>query len=312
MRTVTTDPPCFAAIDCGTNSTRLIIGDGTTTFERHMKITRLGAGVDGTGRLAPEAIERVLGALRGYRTIMDSYELAGVRMTATSAARDATNRQDFFGPASEVVGCTPEMLTGVQEAELSFRGATAELDPADGPFLVVDIGGGSTEFALGTDSVTGSISINVGCVRMTEQFLVSDPPRPEELSDCLSVLALHWDDVRAAIPDVTSAAQFVGLAGTVSNCASMDLGLANYDRVAIHHHRLAKAAVEDVFRTVAIESLAERIHNPGLELQRADVIVGGMCVLVSIMRAFGFDECLVSEADILDGLIASQLPPTLS
>jgi len=303
----TTDLQRFAAIDCGTNSTRLIVGDGTTTFERHMTITRLGAGVDSSGRLAPDAIERVLDALREYRGIMDRYELAGTRMTATSAARDATNRDEFFGPASAIVGCVPEMLTGTQEAELSFRGATAELDPADGPFLVVDIGGGSTEFALGRDTVTGSISINVGCVRMTEQFLRSDPPRPEELSDCLAVLALHWDDVRAALTEVDGAAQFVGLAGTVSNCASMDLGLANYDRDAIHHHLLTKAAVEDVFRTVATEPLADRIHNPGLELQRADVIVGGMCILVSIMRSFGFEECLVSEADILDGLIASQL-----
>jgi exopolyphosphatase/guanosine-5'-triphosphate,3'-diphosphate pyrophosphatase len=302
----------YAAVDCGTNSTRLLISDGVTTDERLMRITRLGAGVDASRGLAPDAIERVLDCLRDYRRVMDRYVLAGVRISATSAARDAANRQDFFGPAAEIIGAEPELLGGEEEARLSFQGATSDLDPADGPFLVVDIGGGSTEFALGGIEdgravCWRALSVDVGCVRMTEQFLHSDPPSPEELSSCLSVLALHWDDVLRELGPSATAARLVGLAGTVSNVASVEQGLAAYDRDLIHHFVLTKAAVEDVFRTLATEPLADRLHNPGLEEARGDVIVGGMCILVSVMRSFGFDQCLVSEADILDGLIASQI-----
>ena len=296
----------YAAIDCGTNSTRLLISDGVTSFERLMRITRLGAGVGSSGRLAPESIERVLDCLAEYRSVMDRYQLSGCRITATSAARDASNRDDFFAPAEEIIGVPVELLAGEEEGRLSFLGATAELDAGLGPFVVVDIGGGSTEFSVGHSGFEGAVSVDVGCVRMTEQFLHSDPPKAEELSDCLGVLGLHWDDVRALLPAVSSARTFVGLAGTVSTAASVEQGLAEYDRDAVHHFMLTKAAVEDVFRTLATESLADRRHNPGLEEHRADVIVGGMCVLVSIMRSFGFTDCLVSEADILDGLIASQ------
>ncbi len=299
--------PLFAAIDCGTNSTRLMIGDGIRTLEREMRITRIGKDVDATGRLSPAGIERTLDVLREYRAVMARHDLAGVRMTATSAARDASNRDDFLGPAAEVVGVEPELLSGRDEGRLSFLGATAELDPLDGPFLVVDIGGGSTEFAFGARDCEGAVSIDVGCVRMTERFLSSDPPSAEELSNCLSVLEQHWDDVARELPMAGNAKRLVGLAGTVTTVAAVEIGLATYDRDRIHHFRLTKAAAEDVFRTLATESLADRLHNPGLEAQRADVIVGGCCVLVSIMRTFGFDECLVSEADILDGLIRSQM-----
>ncbi len=298
----------YAAIDCGTHSTRLLIGDGRRTDERLMRITRLGAGVDASGRLAPDAIERVLDCLREYRSVMDGFQIDGVRITATSAARDAANRDELFAPAEAIVGAPVELLTGEEEARLSFLGATSDLDPLDGPFLVVDIGGGSTEFSVGTDVFAGGVSIDVGCVRMTEQYLESDPPLPEELASCLQVLALHWDDVQREVPASTTAATFVGLAGTVSTVAMVEQGLPDYDRDKVHHFRLSKAAAEDVFRTLATESLADRIHNPGLERERADVIVGGCCILVSIMRTFGFDECLVSEADILDGLILSQVP----
>ena len=309
----------YAAVDIGTNSVRLLIsevdGDGTTADERLMRITRLGRGVDRTGRLDPAGIEATIAALREYREVMDRYELAGVRATATSAARDVSNRADFFGPATEVLGVEPELLSGEDEARLSFLGATADLDPLDGPFLVVDIGGGSTEFAYGRANADRVIefqagtSIDVGCVRMTERYLHSDPPGADELSSCLSVLQLHWDDVRVDVPQAFEAARLVGLAGTVVNVAAVELGLAAYDRNATHHFVLTKEAVEDVFRTLATESLEDRKHNPGLEEARADVIVGGLCILVSIMRTFGFAECLVSESDILDGLIASQATP---
>jgi exopolyphosphatase / guanosine-5'-triphosphate,3'-diphosphate pyrophosphatase len=296
----------IAAIDCGTNSTRLLVHDGTRAVERLNRITRLGQGVDATGRLAPEAIERTVAVLADYRERMDRHGVGRVRMTATSAARDATNRAEFFDAAEAAVGVRPELLSGLEEGHLSFLGATADLDPADGPFLVVDIGGGSTEFCYGTTGCEAAISIDMGCVRLTEKFLHHDPPRPEELSACLSVIELHLDDVLRAIPDAVGARTFVGLAGTVSTTAAVEQGLAEYDRDRIHHFVLEKAAVEDVFRTLATERRAERIGNPGLEEARADVIVGGLCVLVKVMRQFGFTECLVSESDILDGLVMAQ------
>ncbi len=295
-----------AAIDCGTNSVRLLVSDGgRTTVERLMRITRLGEGVDASGRLADAAIERTLEVLREYRTVIDRLGAERVRMTATSAARDAANRDAFFAAATEVVGVTPELLSGEEEGRLSFLGATADLDASRGPFLVCDIGGGSTEFVWGTTEAEVSVSTDMGCVRMTEAWLHSDPPDPMELSQALSVISLHLDDVLREIPMAGEAATFVGLAGTVSTAAAVELGLATYDRDRIHHFELTRAAIEDVFRTLATESLEDRRANPGLEEQRADVIVGGMCVLVSIMRRFGFASCLVSESDILDGLAMS-------
>jgi len=299
--------PLFAAMDCGTNSTRLLISDGRTQVERHMRVTRLGAGVDRTGRLDPEAIERTLSVMGDYRRIMDRYEVAGVRIAATSASRDAANRNDFFGPATEILGAAPELISGSEEAQLSFDGATADLPPIDGRTLVVDIGGGSTEFALGTAHVEGSLSVDMGCVRMTEKFLEHDPPLPEELSNALSVVEQHLDDVSREVPGAGEADRFIGLAGTVTTVAAVELGLAEYDRDAIHHFVLTRDAAEDVFRTLATEAIADRRHNPGLDPGRVDVIVGGCCVLVGIFRYFGFSECVVSEADILDGLILSQL-----
>ena len=295
-----------AAIDCGTNSVRLLVSDGgRITLERLMRITRLGEGVDASGRLSEASIERTLAVLREYRGVIDRYGVEKVRMTATSAARDAANREEFFDAAEAVLGVRPELLTGDEEGRLSFLGATADLDPAGGPFLVCDIGGGSTEFVWGTTEAEASISTDMGCVRMTEAWLHSDPPDPLELSQALSIIGLHLDDVLREIPQAPTATTFVGLAGTVSTAASVELGLSEYDRNRIHHFELSREAIEDVFRTLATESIEERAENPGLEPQRADVIVGGMCVLVSIMRRFGFDSCLVSESDILDGLAMS-------
>jgi exopolyphosphatase/guanosine-5'-triphosphate,3'-diphosphate pyrophosphatase len=297
----------LAGIDCGTNSTRLLVADDDgRTVERLMRITRLGQGVDATGRLAGEAVDRTVAVLREYRAVMDGHGVDRVRMTATSAARDAANRDDFFVAATEAVGVTPELLGGEEEARLSFRGATAELDAADGPFLVADIGGGSTEFAVGTTGdPDGVLSTDIGCVRLTEKFLHSDPPAPEELSQAFDVVRGHLEDVTRAIPSVAEVRRFVGLAGTVTTMAAVELGLATYDRDRIHHFVLTRAAAEDVFRTLATERRSQRIHNPGLEEQRADVIVGGAVILVAILRYFDLTDCLVSEADILDGLVAS-------
>ena len=301
----------LASIDCGTNSTRLLVTEpgGVVTVDRQMTITRLGQGVGETGALTPDAIDRTLTVLRTYRGVMDTLGVERVRMTATSAARDSANRDVLFDAAEDVVGVRPELLTGEEEGRLSFRGATADLDPADGPFLVVDIGGGSTEFAVGTDECDGAMSVDVGCVRLTEAYLEHDPPLPEELVACLSLTNTYIDDVARAIPAIHDVKTFVGLAGTVSAVAAVEQGLTSYDRDRIHHFRLTRKAAEDVFRTLATESVEDRRHNPGLEQERADIIVGGCCVLLAIMRRLHFDSCLVSEADILDGLILSLLDP---
>jgi exopolyphosphatase/guanosine-5'-triphosphate,3'-diphosphate pyrophosphatase len=300
------------AVDIGTNSVRLLVAEADGAgraaklrpLDRRMRITRLGQGVDRTRTLAPDAIDRTVAVLREYRAALDEHHVARVRATATSAARDADNRDEFFAAARGVLDFEPELLSGREEAALSFLGATADLD-APAPYLVVDIGGGSTEFVLGTEEPEHLVSVDIGCVRITEQFLHSDPPAPEELSNAVAVVRDHLADVERAVPGVTNAATLVGLAGTVSTVAAVELGLAEYDANRIHHFRLSKAAAEDVFRTLATEPAARRAHNPGLEAGRVDVIVGGALVLVTILRAFDYGEMLVSEADILDGLARS-------
>jgi exopolyphosphatase / guanosine-5'-triphosphate,3'-diphosphate pyrophosphatase len=304
----------LAAVDMGTNSTRLLVADRDgagpagplTTVERHMHITRLGQGVDAARRLHPDAIERTLSVLRKYRDIMDATGIEGARATATSAARDAANRDELLQPAAEILGTTVELLSGEEEGRLTFLGATTGLD-APAPHLVVDIGGGSTEFTVGTGTPEGTMSIDVGCVRLTEAWLHSDPPAPEELSQALSVVQAYLDDVDRDLPAVGQARTLIGTAGTVTTVAAIEIGLPTYDPEVLHHFRLTREAAEDVFRTLATEAADDRRHNPGLEPGRVDVIVGGAAVLVAVMRHWAFEEMIVSEADILDGLIRSQL-----
>lgn len=291
-----------AAIDCGTNSTRLLITDGHATIERRMRITRLGEGVDATGRLAAPAIQRTLDALQQYREVMDRLGVTATRATATSAARDAANRDEFFGPAQAIIGAPLELLSGDEEGQLSFAGATAELDPATGPFLVVDIGGGSTELVVGRDAPVGVRSMDFGCVRLTEKYLRHDPPRAEELADALADVRDQLEDAVLAVPEFAEPARMIGLAGTITTVAAVEQGLPAYDRDRIHHFWLSRAAAEDVYRTLATEKRADRVCNPGLEEARADVIVGGCVALVAVLRFFDLDGCLVSESDILDGL----------
>ncbi len=292
-----------AVVDCGTNTTRLLITDGhEPAAVRRSEITRLGRGVDATGRLDPVAVERTLECLGEYRQAIDDHSPTAVRFIATSAVRDAANRSDFLQPAESILGAAPEVLSGRQEAETAFRGAVSDLDAADGPFLVVDIGGGSTELSFGEGHCTDALSLDIGSVRLTEKYIHHDPPLPEELAACLSVTELHLDDAVRAIGALGGPCRLVGVAGTITTVAAVELGLATYDRDQVHHFRLSKDAAEDVFRTLATETLADRVHNPGLHPGRADVIVAGVCILVRIMRYFDFEECLVSESDLLDGL----------
>jgi len=299
----------LAAIDCGTNSTRLLISRGTghqrEAVDRQNTITRLGKGVDATGRLDPAAIERTVDVLRRYQTSIEAHGVTALRITATSAARDADNADELFDAAEAVVGVRPELLSGAEEGQLSFTGATAELDPADGPFLVVDIGGGSTECIVGTTRAEAVRSLDIGCVRLSEKHLHSDPPAPEELSNAIAEAVELFEDFVREVPAVLDTRRLVGVAGTISTVAAVEIGLAEWDRDVIHHFVLKRAAAEDVFRTLATERLADRLHNPGLEAARADVIVGGCCVLVALLRTLDVDELLVSESDILDGLVFS-------
>jgi exopolyphosphatase/guanosine-5'-triphosphate,3'-diphosphate pyrophosphatase len=303
------------AVDIGTNSVRLLVAevDGSSPrdaelvpLDRRMRITRLGQGVDRFRTLAPEAIERTTAVLREYRGVLDELGVTKVRATATSAARDSSNRDEFFSAAHDALGVVPELLSGEEEAALSFLGATADLD-APAPYLVVDIGGGSTEFVLGVDAPTGLVSLDMGCVRVSEQYLESDPPAPEELSNAIAAVRDLVADVPRVVPGAAEAATLVGLAGTVTTVAAIELGIPEYDAEKIHHFELTRDAAEDVFRTLATETAGQRAHNPGLEPGRVDVIVGGAAVLVGIFRVLGFEKMLVSEADILDGLVRSQI-----
>ncbi len=297
-----------AAVDIGTNSVRLLVADvdgsQLTTIDRRTRITRLGQAVNETRRLDPDAIARTVEVIREYQDAIAAHHATRLRVAATSASRDATNRDDFFDPVEKLLAVRPELLSGEEEARLEFLGATAGLTEPR-PYLVVDVGGGSTEFIVGAGEPDGLISIDVGCVRLTEQFLHSDPPSPEELSVAVSAVRDHLADVDRTVPAAGQAKTLIGTAGTVWTMGAIELGVDASDRERIDHSRLSRAAAEEIFRTLATEPIARRRHNPGLEPGRVDVIVGGVIVVVSVLRHWGFEELLISEADILDGLARS-------
>jgi len=300
-----------AAIDCGTNSTRLLVVDADgATLERLMRITRLGAGVDATGMLAPEAIDRCLSVLREFRYVMDKFDVVGGRLVATSATRDASNGGEFLVAAGEVTGIEPELLEGTEEGRLSMAGAVSDLGHKEGPFLVLDIGGGSTELVTGSgpdDPELSVVSLQVGCVRITERFLTSDPPTTGELRNAETLVNDLLDQAITEHPRFLAAHRLVGLAGTVTTLASLHLGLEIYDRDRIHHAVLTAGDVYDWYRTLASEVAVARLDRTGMVPGREDVIAAGALILAAVMTRFGFDECLVSEADILDGMVAGLL-----
>ncbi len=300
-----------AAIDCGTNSTRLLVADAQgRPLERLMRITRLGQGVDATGRLAPEAIERCIAVLTEFRGVMDRLHVGRGRLAATSAARDAANGEEFLLAAGEATGLVPELLTGIDEGRLSMAGAVADLDPTDGPFLVLDIGGGSTELIAADgpdDPDLAAVSLQLGCVRVSERFLTDDPPTQASLAAARTEVAGQIESAIESHPRYLEARRLVGLAGTVSTLASLQLGMEVYDRDRIHHAVLFADDVRGWFERLAAEPTSDRLVRPGMVPGREDVIVGGAMILDAVMERFGFNECLVSEADILDGLIASQV-----
>jgi exopolyphosphatase/guanosine-5'-triphosphate,3'-diphosphate pyrophosphatase len=300
-----------AAIDCGTNSTRLFIVDASgKPLERLMRITRLGEGVDSSGMLSSDAIDRSLSVLSEYRQVMDRLSVVRGRLVATSAARDASNGGEFLKAAGDVAGLKPELLAGTEEARLSMAGAVSDLDPEEGPFLIVDIGGGSTELVTGSgadDPDLLAVSMQIGCVRVTERFLTSNPPTPTELKNAEAMVNELLSEVATNEPRFLSARRLVGLAGTVSTLAALHAGLDEYDRDRLHHSILTADNVNDWYRTLAAEVREARLDRAGMVVGREDVIVGGAMILALVMARFGFDECLVSEADILDGMVAGLL-----
>jgi exopolyphosphatase / guanosine-5'-triphosphate,3'-diphosphate pyrophosphatase len=295
------------AVDIGTNSVRLLVTDGAgSQLAREMHITRLGQDVDRTGVLAEQAIARTVAVLETYATIMRDLNVQRMRATATSAARDAQNRDVFFTAAARALGSAPECIPGEEEALLSFRGATAGLDLSQGPFLVVDIGGGSTEFVLGSRAPEALISVDMGCVRMTERHLHRDPPRPAELDALFEDVGEQLRKVRSVM-EPSRAQRMIGLAGTITALALLRTGSQRYDPALTHHSTLTRPEVEALFEQLASADVAAR-RAMLAEPKRAEVIVGGAAVLLGILREFAIDALLVSESDILDGLAASIRP----
>ncbi|MHC5261012.1 Ppx/GppA phosphatase family protein [Streptomyces sp. UC4497] len=305
-----------AAIDCGTNSIRLLVADANpetgelVDLDRRMTIVRLGQGVDKTGRLAPEALERTFAACREYAEVIKEHGAEKLRFVATSASRDAENRADFVSGVLDILGVEPEVITGDQEATFSFTGATKELTgraDLDKPYLVVDIGGGSTEFVVGDATVRAARSVDIGCVRMTERHLVAedgavtDPPTPAQIEAIRQDIGEALDLVNQTVP-LTSARTLVGLAGSVTTVAALALGLSEYDSTAIHHSRISFDKVAELTDWLLTSTHDQRALKPVIHPGRVDVIASGALVLRLIMEWIGAREVVVSEHDILDGI----------
>lgn len=310
-----------AAVDCGTNSIRLLVADADpegrlTDVVREMRVNRLGQGVDATGRFAPEAIERTRVALEEYAAMIRETGATAVRMVATSATRDAANREDFFSMAREVLGAVipgaeAEVITGDEEARLSFAGAVGELDPAAGPFVVVDLGGGSTEVVLGDGGgVHAAYSTDIGCVRLTERCLHDDPPTPEQVAAARAFAAEKLGEAFARVP-VEQARTWVGVAGTMTTLAAVSLELPHYDAERVHLSRMSLQRLHEVNDNLLHMTHEQRAAITTIHPGRVDVIGGGAIVAdvlgQELARRAGIDELVVSEHDILDGIALSIL-----
>jgi exopolyphosphatase/guanosine-5'-triphosphate,3'-diphosphate pyrophosphatase len=302
-----------AAIDLGSNSTNLLIVDATgRDLERLVEVTGMARGADATpGRLAPEAFERVRETLRHYGQRLDAHgvDLPDRQVVATAAARalSDTGQEELFDLVARCVGVRPRLVSAMEEGRLAFGGAVHALHGAPPPWLMVDIGGASTELMWGHGEAELGLSIDVGAVTLTTRELHSDPPRPEELSNAVGAAADAVADAVRAWPTEAREATLVGVAGTVVTTAAVEIGLADFDATALHGFVLTRDAAEDVFRTLATESLADRVHNPGLPANRADVIVGGLCILVAVMRTLRAPNLVVSVHNLLDGVVADVL-----
>ena len=306
--------PRVAAIDCGTNSIRLLVANvdegRLCDVHREMRIVRLGQDVDATGRLAPEALERTRVALADYATIAMRAGAERIRMVATSATRDAANRTDFFTMVRKTLGTDAEVITGDEEARLSFTGAVGDLDPGDGPFVVVDVGGGSTEVVLGDwdglrADVTAARSVNVGCVRITERHLRSDPATPAEISTAERFAAQMLQEAFADVL-VEKARTWVGVAGTITTLSAVAQQLPAYDPERTHLSRLSSEQLCATTKALLASTHRQRATNPAIHPGRVDVIAGGALIVRVLAEELharaGIGELVVSEHDILDGI----------
>ncbi|MFI8525430.1 exopolyphosphatase [Promicromonospora sukumoe] len=308
-----------AAIDCGTNSIRLLVADvdavgNLTELDRRMEVVRLGQGVDRTGELAPEALERTLAATRQYATAVEAAGAERVRFVATSATRDARNRDAFFDGVRDALGVDVEVISGHEEAQLSFRGATgAVAENHAGPFLVVDLGGGSTELVLGTSTVDASISMDIGSVRMTERHLHGDPPSAGEIEEARADVRAHLDDAARVVP-LGETATLVGLAGSITTVTAHALGLAEYRRERVNQAELPVETVLESCAALLAAPRAERTAMGFLHPGRVDVIAAGALVWAEVIQRVAADvrtaggsltHVVTSEYDILDGIALS-------
>ncbi|BBZ77487.1 exopolyphosphatase [Mycolicibacterium anyangense] len=307
-----------AAIDCGTNSIRLLIADRLEgrlrDVHREMRIVRLGQGVDATGQFAPDALERTRAALVDYAALLDRFEVPTVRMVATSATRDAANRDVFFAMTAEVLGrvvpgAVAEVITGAEEAELSFNGAVGELNSDAAPFVVVDLGGGSTEVVLGGHGgVQASYSADIGCVRLTERCLHSDPPTAVEIAAAREVVRERLGEALRVVP-VEKAKTWVGVAGTFTTLAALAQNMTTYDSDAIHLSQVSFGQLLPVCDQLIGMTRAQRAALGPMHEGRVDVIGGGSIVVEELADALGqragIDRLIVSEHDILDGIALS-------
>lgn len=298
-----------AAIDVGTNSTRLLVAEeqagGFRSLDRRMTITRLGQGVQSRHLLAPDALQRTLATIADYAAACGEYGVTKLRVTGTSAVRDAHNRAEFFDGVRKLTGTEPELLTGDAEARATFLGTLSDLDET-GPVLVVDIGGGSTELISGTGEPESIVSLDVGCVRMLEKHLHSDPPTPEELDALRADVTGLLEGARGEL-DVPPGARMIGVAGTVTQLATLKAGMPVYDPDVTHHSVLTHGDVRRLARRLASLPYDKRRAVKGLEPGRVDVIVAGAAILQCVMEVFDAAEILVSEKDILDGLVIELL-----
>ena len=314
---MTTQANRVAAIDCGTNSIRLLIADAVDgqlhDIDREMRIVRLGQGVDATGRFAPEAIERTKAALTDYAELLRHHDVSSVRMVATSAARDAANRDVFFEMTADVLGAVvpgavAEVISGDEEAGLSFHGTVYELDTAAAPFVVVDLGGGSTEVVLGNREVVAGYSADIGCVRLTERCLHSDPPTAVEVAAARDVVRERLGEALRVVP-VEQARTWVGVAGTMTTLAALAQGMTTYDPAAIHLSRVTFGELLPVCDEIIAMSHDQRAALGPMHEGRVDVIGGGAIIVEELADALGsragIDELVVSEHDILDGIALS-------
>lgn len=301
-----------AAIDCGTNSIRLLIadidGDNFREVVREMEIVRLGQGVDKHKAFDPEAIERTLAATRKFAEIIASKGVEKIRFCATSATRDARNRDLFIDGVREILGIEPEVIPGTEEAALSFMGATKELKGIGGPFLVVDIGGGSTEFVFGTDHVDAAKSVNIGCVRMSERHLKKQPPEARSVAAAIEDIDAAIADAARSVP-IKKATTLIAVAGTATTVAAAALGLTEYDRYSIHLSRIPAQKVFGIAQQLSLMTREEIAALGYMHPGRVDVITSGALVLSRVMIATGATEFVASESDILDGIAWGLVAP---